>query len=124
MTTADNNNNDGSLWAYVFKNIYSSSITPEDLKYGRTGFKFWDELTQYERDKFTKICSDVLGPAEKAQSVVDMQRQIRERKRADLRLKNLDNIDGWREIVNESVTLEDVLQLKHLISSSSSFFNP
>ncbi len=40
-----------SLKEYVDKNIFSNSLTKDELNNGDTGFQYWDNLSQHERDK-------------------------------------------------------------------------
>ncbi len=43
------------LKEYVDKNIFSNSLTKDDIKNGDTGFQYWDNLSQHERDKAIKL---------------------------------------------------------------------
>ena len=104
---------------YVFKYIFSDAITDEDIKNGTTGFRYWDNLTQRERDiaiKAYRLLHKITPREELTKTIGEVQHLIRNRKREhNNNLMNVANVDVWREIVNSKVTPEDELQFRLLL---------
>ncbi len=97
-----------SLRDYIFENIFSNRLTQDDVRLGKTGFKYWDSLTQEERDNQTKKFHEEIKPTisseEFAKMIFDTQAEIRKKKRENNgALKNVDDIDAYLEIINNDI---------------------
>ncbi len=110
-----------SLRDYIFENIFNNRITEDDIRKGKTGFKYWDSLTQEERDRLTKIFHEEIKPSispeDWAKFVFDTQAEIRKKKRENNgALKNVDNMDAYLEIINNDIPKQWEQGLKDLAS--------
>lgn len=99
-----------SLKEYVAKNIFSISLTYEDIINGKTGFYHHDNLTPHEREKarmFFRKKRESMTPEEKAKGIAMVQRLKREKKHENNNaLMNVANLDVWRDFINSITTPE------------------
>ncbi len=92
------------------------------FKKGRTGFKYGDSLTQYERDsqirKFHEEIKPNISPEDLAKVVLTFKPTFfRKKKRENNeRLKNVDDVDVYLEIINNDLPKQFEQAVKELES--------
>jgi ribosomal protein L15 len=89
---------------YIRKTIFNDTIKPGDVMRGKTGFEFWDNLTDEERKQVRQQYLaelETMSPQEKAKMVDDLQTAIREKQRENGgKLMKASSYDVLREMMN------------------------
>jgi hypothetical protein len=93
---------------YIKEHIYNNKINADDIREGRTGFKYWDSLDQEKRSQLMQESHaswQSMTPKERAKVIFKFEAEIRKKRRADNgKLKGVDNYDVIREIVNVDIS--------------------
>ncbi|MGH9955144.1 MAG: hypothetical protein ACREAS_07060 [Nitrososphaera sp.] len=89
---------------YIRKVIYSDVLKQGDVMRGKTGFHYWDNLSQEERNEARrKYMAEwkSMSPQERGKFIDEFQASIRAKQRADGgRLINASSYDVVREMMN------------------------
>jgi hypothetical protein len=92
---------------YIRKVIFNDAIKPGDVIRGRTGFEYWDSLTQEERKEARRQYMaewKSMSPQERGKFIDKFQAMIRAKQRENGgRLMNASSYDVLREIMNVDV---------------------
>jgi hypothetical protein len=92
---------------YIRKVIYNDVLKPGDVMNGRTGFEYWDRLTDKERNEARqKYLAEwkSMSPQERGKLIDEFQAMIRAKQRENGgRLMNASSYDVLREIMNVDV---------------------